>query len=33
LENLLNDPGDDYIKTRHWDAARAALAKARGDVG
>jgi hypothetical protein len=33
LENLLNDPGDDYIKTRHWDAARAALAKARGDTG
>jgi hypothetical protein len=32
LETLLNDPGQDWIRSTTWDKARAAIAKATGDL-
>jgi hypothetical protein len=31
LETLLNDPGQDWIRSTTWDKARAAIAKTTGD--
>ena len=32
LQMLMNDPGEDRIKSSAWDAARAAIAKATGET-